>query len=54
MLCGIDGGVSPLPNPEPDVQVSKHPVLQLSLNYLRAFCSSLFSMVGGAQHLDVV
>ncbi len=35
MLCGVGGGsCTPRPNPEPDLQVSKHPALQLFLNCL--------------------
>lgn len=35
MLCGVGGGIcTPRPNPEPDLQVSKHPALQLFHNCL--------------------
>ncbi len=37
MLCGVGGGsFTPRPNPEPDVQVSKHPALQLLLDCLHS------------------
>ena len=55
MLCGVGrGSCPPGPNPKPDVQVSKHPALQLFLDCLRTFPSSLRSMARGTQQLDVV